>query len=103
MNELFSPDIKKIHLIGIGGSSMVTVAELLLDRGYELTGSDMARNVNVIRLEKKGIPISIGHFPKSVRGADLIIHTSFLQINTSTLLLLAEPMERVQQPPWFLP
>lgn len=76
MNELFSPDIKKIHLIGIGGSSMVTVAELLLDRGYELTGSDMARNVNVIRLEKKGIPISIGHFPKSVRGADLIIHTS---------------------------
>ncbi len=76
MKDLFPPEVDRIHLIGIGGSSMVTIAEILLDRGYKITGSDMARNANVEKLEDRGIDISIGHFPKSVQGADLIIHTS---------------------------
>lgn len=55
---------------------MVAVAEILQAQGYQLSGSDMAHNVNVKRLEEKGIPVVIGHFASSVHGADLIIHTS---------------------------
>lgn len=76
MKDLFSPNTNKIHLIGIGGSSMVAVAEILLDKGYILSGSDMAKNSNVKRLESKGIPITIGHFAQSVAKADLVIYTS---------------------------
>lgn len=76
MKKMFSPDIQRIHLIGIGGSSMVAVAEILHDQGYILTGSDMAKNSNVKKLEAKGIPVALGHFAQNVEGADLIIHTS---------------------------
>lgn len=86
MKALFTPNIKKIHLIGIGGSSMVAVAELLQAQGYELTGSDMARNVNVRRLEERGIPVTVGHFPSSVHGADLIIHTSAVHDDNAEIM-----------------
>ncbi|NLY37044.1 MAG: UDP-N-acetylmuramate--L-alanine ligase [Tissierellia bacterium] len=76
MKDLFSEDINKIHLIGIGGSSMVAVAEILLDRGYSITGSDMARNSNVKKLESLGVPFTLGHFAQSVEDANLIIYTS---------------------------
>lgn len=55
---------------------MVTIAQILLDRGYKLTGSDMARNANVEKMESLGVEITRGHLPESVRGKDLIIHTS---------------------------
>lgn len=78
--------IEKIHLIGIGGSSMVAVAELLQAQGYTLTGSDMAHNVNVRRLEEKGIPVTIGHFATNVHGADLIIHTSAVHEDNAEIM-----------------
>lgn len=86
MKDLFSDDIDKIHLIGIGGSSMVAVAEILLDRGYRVTGSDMARNGNVKRLENKGIPFTLGHFSQSVEGADLIIYTSAVHDDNAEIM-----------------
>ena len=53
--------VKKIHFVGIGGIGMSGIAEILLNQGFEITGSDVQRGENVKYLEKKGIKIFIGH------------------------------------------
>ncbi len=76
MKKLYSNNINNIHLIGIGGSSMVAVAEILHHQGYTITGSDIAENGNTLMLKKKGIKIYKGHGKENINNADLIIHTS---------------------------
>ena len=55
--------IKYIHLIGIGGVGMVGIAELLLNQGYKISGSDLSESKNTLRLKKLGdapsIPITL--------------------------------------------
>ena len=67
---------KRIHLIGIGGSSMSGLAEMLDDQGYLVTGSDRDNGYLLDTLRKKGIPISVGHRAENVRGADLIVYSA---------------------------
>ncbi len=67
---------KKVHMIGIGGSSMSGLAEMLLKEGYSLTGSDNANSHAVERLRQKGIPITVGHFAENAVGKDLIIFSA---------------------------
>ena len=66
----------RVHMIGIGGSSMSGLAEMLLHEGYTLTGSDNTHSHAVERLEKEGIHIEIGHRPENVRGAALVIFSA---------------------------
>jgi len=67
---------KKIHLIGIGGTGMTALANLLLEKGYSLSGSDKndfsARKI----LEKKGAKIYIGHNANNVKKADIVVYSS---------------------------
>lgn len=67
---------RRVHFIGIGGSSMSGLAGLLQAEGYRVTGSDKTRSHKTEHLEEKGIPISIGHDPKNVRGADAIVYSA---------------------------
>lgn len=76
MKRIFDNEYKKIHIVGIGGSSMVAVAELLAHQGYLVTGSDRADNKNVKRLKEKGLSIQVGHSAEVIHGADLVLHTS---------------------------
>ena len=64
-----------IHMIGIGGSSMSGLAEMLLDRGYTVTGSDRTDGYLLGALRERGIPVAIGHSAENVRGADFIVYT----------------------------
>ena len=66
----------RVHMIGIGGSSMSGLAEMLLHEGYTLTGSDNTHSHAVERLEKEGIHIQIGHRAENVHGAALIIFSA---------------------------
>lgn len=66
----------RAHLVGIGGVSMSTLAEVLRESGAAVTGSDVKRNEATERLSALGIPVTIGHFADSVRGADFIIRTA---------------------------
>ena len=50
-----------IHMIGIGGSGMCPIAELLLSRGYKVTGSDRSDNANVKRLKSLGVTVYNQH------------------------------------------
>ena len=61
-----------VHMIGIGGSSMSGLAEMLLKEGYTVTGSDNANSHAVERLRNLGIDISVGHKAENVRGAKLL-------------------------------
>ena len=67
---------KKVHMIGIGGSSMSGLAELLLKEGCAITGSDNARSSAVKRLEEKGAIIHFGHKEENVLGADLVVFSA---------------------------
>ncbi len=68
--------IKKIHFVGIGGIGMSGIAEILLNRGFEISGSDLNENDNTEYLRSKGAKITIGHFPENVNGQDVVVYSS---------------------------
>lgn len=63
---------RHIHMIGIGGSGMCPIAELLLSRGYKVTGSDRSDNANVKRLKSLGVTVYNEHNASNINGADLV-------------------------------
>ena len=67
---------KHIHMIGIGGSGMCPLAEILHTEGYVLTGSDNNESDILKRIRAMGIKVTMGHKPESVDGADMVIHTA---------------------------
>ena len=64
------------HFVGIGGSGMNGIAELILNLGYKVSGSDIAENDSVKRLKKLGAKIFIGHAAKNIEGADVLVYSS---------------------------
>ena len=66
----------RIHMIGIGGSSMSGLAEMLLDQGYRVSGSDRDETYLVHYAREKGAEVHIGHRAENVRGADLVVYSA---------------------------
>ena len=66
----------RIHMIGIGGSSMSGLAEMLLDQGYHVTGSDRDETYLVHFAREKGAEVMIGHRAENVHGADLVVYSA---------------------------
>lgn len=67
---------KRAHLVGVGGVSMSPLAQVLHGAGVVVTGSDMHESAEVAHLRALGIPVTIGHLPQSVAGADCVIRTA---------------------------
>jgi UDP-N-acetylmuramate--alanine ligase len=67
---------QQIHFVGIGGSGMSGIAEILLNLGYRVTGSDQKRNDAIERLEQLGAKVFIGHEASHVHGAHVIVYSS---------------------------
>jgi UDP-N-acetylmuramate--alanine ligase len=65
--------IKHIHFVGIGGSGMSGIAEVLLNLGYKVSGSDLASNAASQRLQSLGADVRIGHAAENVAGADAVV------------------------------
>ncbi|MCL1123598.1 UDP-N-acetylmuramate--L-alanine ligase [Shewanella surugensis] len=65
--------VKHIYFVGIGGAGMGGIAEVLVNEGYQLSGSDIARNVVTTRLESLGVKIHIGHAASQVEGVDVVV------------------------------
>ena len=78
MNTLRLSDYKDklIHFIGIGGSSMSGLAELLTALGYQVRGDDRSQSHSTDKLIREGIPVVIGHDTKNVHGAGLVVYTA---------------------------
>ncbi len=68
--------IHRIHFVGIGGSGMSGIAEVLVNLGYEVQGSDLKPNPVTERLEKLGASIMIGHRAENVGDADVVVISS---------------------------
>lgn len=67
---------KRIHMIGIGGSSMSGLAQMLIHQGYRVTGSDQTEGYLVSDVRKAGAEVYIGHRAENVHGADLVVFTA---------------------------
>ncbi|NOH96812.1 UDP-N-acetylmuramate--L-alanine ligase [Vibrio sp. 99-70-13A1] len=65
--------VKSIHFIGIGGAGMSGIAEVLLNEGYQITGSDIAENPVTERLVNKGATVYIGHQESNVANASVVV------------------------------
>jgi UDP-N-acetylmuramate--alanine ligase len=68
--------IKHIHFIGIGGSGMSAIAEVLLGLGYRISGSDISASATLQRLSSLGIEVFVGHEAANVEGADAVVTTT---------------------------
>ncbi len=71
----------KIHFIGISGIGMSGIAELMLDKGYLIQGSDISVNDNTKRLKKKGIKFFLGHNKKNIKYANAVVYSSAIKKN----------------------
>lgn len=69
---------KRIHFIGIGGSGMCPLAEILHEKGYYLTGSDNNETDTLKRIRNLGIPVVLGQKEENVDGADMVVFTAAL-------------------------
>lgn len=67
---------KRIHFIGIGGSGMCPLAEILHSKGYSLQGSDNNESSIVERIRKLGIPVMMGQKAENIQGADMIVYSA---------------------------
>ena len=72
--------IRRIHFVGIGGSGMCGIAEVLLNQGYEISGSDISANPSVKRLTKAGAIVFIGHDESNIDGANVVVKSSAVTI-----------------------
>ncbi|MFD2164973.1 UDP-N-acetylmuramate--L-alanine ligase [Thalassotalea euphylliae] len=65
--------VSQIHFVGIGGAGMGGIAEVLLNEGYQISGSDIAENAVVKRLVSLGATVNIGHQASNIDGASVIV------------------------------
>ena len=76
LNKEIINNSKHIHFIGIGGSGMYPLAQILHSRGYYLTGSDNNETETLQAVREMGIPVYLGQRAENIEGADLIVHTA---------------------------
>lgn len=75
----FLHKIKSIHFVGIGGIGMSGIAEVLLNMGFEISGSDIKKSETTERLEKLGAKIFYGHNPENVVNAHVVVVSSAIK------------------------
>ncbi|MFT6092456.1 MAG: UDP-N-acetylmuramate--alanine ligase [Pseudohongiellaceae bacterium] len=68
--------IRTIHFVGVGGAGMCGIAEVLLNQGYSITGSDIKESANTKRLKGMGAKIFIGHKASNSEKADVVVYSS---------------------------
>ena len=78
--------VKRIHFIGIGGSGMCPLAEILHAKRYELTGSDNNETDTLKRIRKLGIPVKTGQSAENIEGAQMIVYTAAIQADNPELI-----------------
>lgn len=83
-------EIGPIHFVGIGGIGMSGIAEVLVNLGYAVQGSDASDNYNLDRLRKKGAKVSVGHKAENVDGAEVVVVSSAIKRDNPELMAARE-------------
>src|SRR5262249_36204806 len=79
-------DIGPVHFVGIGGIGMSGIAEVMLNLGYMVQGSDQAESANVKRLRDKGVKIFIGHAASNLTGVKVVVVSSAIRPDNPELI-----------------
>ena len=82
--------VQRIHFVGIGGAGMAGIAEVLLNQGYQISGSDIAENTNTERLRVLGATIVLGHMANNIEGASVVVVSSAIKQDNAELLAAHE-------------
>jgi UDP-N-acetylmuramate--alanine ligase len=82
--------IRHIHFVGVGGSGMSGIAEVLLNLGYRITGSDLADSATLRRLAALGIGTFVGHAAAHIDGADAVVTSTAVQSDNPEVLAARE-------------
>jgi UDP-N-acetylmuramate--alanine ligase len=82
--------VRRIHFVGIGGSGMSGIAEVLANQGYAVSGSDIAEGPAVKRLRELGIAVCIGHAAQNVAGADAVVVSSAVKADNPEIAAARE-------------
>lgn len=83
-------EIGPIHFVGIGGIGMSGIAEVLVNLGYSVQGSDASDNYNLDRLRKKGAKVSVGHKAENVDGAEVVVVSTAIKRDNPELMAARE-------------
>lgn len=82
--------VKQIHFIGIGGAGMCGIAGVLLNEGYQITGSDIAENAAIQRLTDMGASVFIGHQAENVQGASVVVASTAINEDNPEIVAARE-------------
>jgi UDP-N-acetylmuramate--alanine ligase len=82
--------IKKIHFIGVGGIGMSGIAEILINKGFIVSGSDMYASDNTEHLLKLGAKIFIGHNAVNINNVELVVYSSAVNLDTNPEIVEAK-------------
>ncbi len=83
-------NIKKVHFVGIGGIGMSGIAEILLNQGFEISGSDKTLSDVTNRLSDLGIKVYEGHSPENVKDVDVLVYSSAVTTDNPEVKAAAE-------------
>ena len=86
MNKDLFNNVKKVHFIGIGGSGMFPLAQILKSEGFEITGSDVNESYIIDMERKLGITVYMEHKEENILGADLIVYSAAIMKDNVELL-----------------
>ena len=82
--------VKALHFVGIGGSGMSGIAEVLANLGYSVSGSDLSESAPVKRLRAMGIPVAVGHAPENVTHCDAVVVSSAVKADNPEVMRARE-------------
>ena len=83
-------ELGPIHFVGIGGIGMSGIAEVLLNQGYRVQGSDASENANVLRLRERGAKVIVGHDAKNLGEAEVIVVSTAIRRDNPELAAARE-------------
>jgi UDP-N-acetylmuramate--alanine ligase len=82
--------VKHIHFVGVGGSGMSGIAEVLANLDYTVTGSDLAASATTRRLEGEGVTVMIGHAAENIAGADAVVTSTAVKADNPEVIAARE-------------
>ncbi len=78
-------NLRRFHFVGIGGTGMSALAEILLSSGYEVTGSDLSHSETTAHLERLGARIHLGHAATNLQDAEIVVFSSAIHSDNAEI------------------
>ena len=82
--------VSNIHFVGVGGSGMAGIAEVLLGEGYQISGSDLSHNAATCRLNALGVNVFLGHDAAHVEKADVLVASTAINSDNIEIITARE-------------